>query len=44
MTIGKPKRTFTIEPVENPVPKLAPPERAPAKPAPVPVRKEPART
>jgi hypothetical protein len=40
MDIGKPLRTYTIEPVEDPVPR---PERAPREePAPTPApRKEP---
>jgi hypothetical protein len=42
MNIGKPKRTHTVEPVENPVPRREPaaPERpaVPAKPAAVPAK------
>ena len=44
MEIGKPKRVFTVEPVESPVPALRPtePATAPAKRRPVPVE-QPAR-
>jgi hypothetical protein len=35
MDVGKPKRTFTVEPIEDPVPRRAPAERPPAP------RKEP---
>jgi hypothetical protein len=42
MNIGKPKRTHTVEPVENPVPQREPaaPERpaVPAQPAAVPAK------
>jgi hypothetical protein len=39
MKIGRPKRTYTIEPIENPVPKLVP-ERAPEAPQQVPAPKQ----
>jgi hypothetical protein len=40
MKIGRPQRTFTIEPVESPVPKLEPPPKAPVAPVAVPAPKE----
>ena len=40
MKIGRPKRTYTIEPVESPVPKLEPPERAPEAPQQVPAPRQ----
>jgi hypothetical protein len=41
MDIGEPKRTYTVEPVEDPVPREQPaeapePAEAPGKPEPVP--------
>jgi hypothetical protein len=39
--IGEPERTYTVEPVQDPVPRERPAE--PAEPAPSPPAKEPAK-
>lgn len=36
MEIGEPQRTYTVEPIEDPVPLEAPPEEEPVEPRPEP--------
>jgi hypothetical protein len=41
MNIGEPLRTYTIEPIEDPVPREAPATRPEKDPDPEPARREP---